>query len=209
VQAPPPNRCRDGRAGASLGYESDDDLVALVARGDPAALGELYARLSHAAFGFALRVLHDRGLAEDAVQEAFLSVWRSAARFDPRRAPASTWVLTLVHRRAVDVVRRERARAAAPLDAVPAEDANGADEDAWLALERERVGAALRLLPDVQREALELAYYGGYTQTELAERLGQPLGTVKSRTFAGLARLRDLLAEEPAERKPEAAAAAL
>jgi RNA polymerase sigma-70 factor (ECF subfamily) len=186
---------------------SDEALVALVARGDEAALGELYDRLSRVAYGLALRVLRDERHAEDAVQEAFLQVWRSAATFRAERAKASTWILTLVHRRAVDLVRREERRQADPLTEETPVGAAGelTDEAAWLRFERERVQHALRQLPDVQREALELAYYGGFSQSELAERLGVPLGTIKSRMFAGLARLRELLddANQEGSWKPE------
>ena len=188
---------------------SDEALVALVARGDDGALGELYDRVGRIAYGLAMRVLRDDRLAEDAVQEGFLAVWRSAAAFRAERAKASTWILTLVHRRAVDLVRREERRRAEPLTEETAVREGGAaeatDEAAWLRFERERVQAALRQLPDVQRETLELAYYGGYSQSELAERLGVPLGTIKSRMFAGLARLRELLDESTEEGswKPE------
>jgi len=114
----------------------------------------------------------------------------------PERAKAITWLLTFVHRRAVDLVRRENRRRAEPLaEGVEAASSESAEEDAWLRFERERVQAALKQLPDQQREALELAYYGGFSQSELAERLGQPVGTIKSRMFTGLARLRELLAE--------------
>jgi len=113
----------------------------------------------------------------------------------PERAKASTWILTLVHRRAVDVVRREQRRRTEPAE-VPPPATEAADEEVWLRLRRERVQSALRTLPDQQREALELAYYGGFTQSELADRLGQPLGTIKSRMFSGLATLRDLLSDE-------------
>ena len=124
-----------------------------------------------------------------------MSVWRTAATFRAERAKASTWILTLVHRRAVDLVRREERRRADPLDdaARDAVTTASAEDSAWLGFERERVQTALRELPDNQREALELAYYGGYSQSELAERLGVPLGTIKSRMFAGLTRLRELL----------------
>ncbi len=188
---------------------SDEALVALVARGDENALGELYDRVSRIAYGLALRVLRDEGLAEDAVQEGFLTVWRNAASFRAERAKASTWILTLVHRRAVDLVRREERRRAEPLGAEAADriaDTSApTDEAAWLRFERERVQVALGRLPDVQREAIELAYYGGFSQSELAERLGVPLGTVKSRMFAGLSRLRELLDESSKEGswKPE------
>jgi RNA polymerase sigma-70 factor, ECF subfamily len=176
---------------------SDEALVALVARGHESALAELYDRLGRVAYGLAYRILRDETLAEDAVQEGFLTLWRTAGGFVPERAKASTWVLTLVHRRSVDLVRREERRRAEPLEeAVGVEPASAAAEDsALLRLERERVQGALRMLPDAQREAIELAYYGGFTQSELAERLGQPIGTIKSRMFAGLSRLRELLDE--------------
>jgi RNA polymerase sigma-70 factor, ECF subfamily len=178
-----------------LAHLSDEALVALVARSEESALSELYDRIGGTAYGLAYRILRDEALAEDAVQEAFLGLWRSASTFVPERAKASTWLLTLVHRRAVDLVRREQRRRAEPLEGAPEPAEGSAEEAAWLRLERERVQAALAALPDQQREAIELAYYGGYTQSELAERLGEPLGTIKSRMFTGLARLRELLGE--------------
>ena len=182
-----------------LAHLSDDALVALVVRSDQVALAELYDRYGRVAYNLAYRILRDSALAEDAVQEAFLTVWRTAARFLPERSKASTWILTLVHRRAVDLVRREERRRAEPLDETLEPAGEETDESAWLRLERERVQTALRQLSDQQREALELAYYGGFTQSELAERLGLPLGTIKSRMFAGLARMRELLAEATPE----------
>jgi RNA polymerase sigma-70 factor (ECF subfamily) len=180
----------------SFAHLSDEAVVALVARSDQEALAELYDRFGRVAYGLALRVLRDEKLAEDAVQEGFLTAWRNADRFMPERAKASTWLLTLVHRRSVDLVRREDRRRAEPLsETVEPTPSESAEDDAWLRFERERVQAALRKLPDQQREALELAYYGGFSQSELAERLGQPVGTIKSRMFTGLARLRELLAE--------------
>ncbi|HUY72441.1 MAG TPA: sigma-70 family RNA polymerase sigma factor [Gaiellaceae bacterium] len=182
-----------------LAHLSDEAVVALTARSDEVALAELYDRFGRAAFGLAFRVIRDESLAEDAVQEAFLAVWRGASRFIPERAKASTWIMTLVHRRAVDLVRREERRRADPLPETETEAGGpSAADSAWLRLERERVQDALSRLPDQQREAIELAYYGGFTQSELAERLGEPLGTIKSRMFTGLARLRELL-ETPLE----------
>jgi RNA polymerase sigma-70 factor (ECF subfamily) len=179
-----------------LAHLSDEALVALAARSEQSALAELYDRFGRPAYGLALRILRDEALAEDAVQEAFLALWRTAARFVPERGKASTWILTLVHRRAVDIVRREERRRTDALEQSPEPESRVAvDEEAWLRLQRERVQDALRKLPDQQREAIELAYYGGFTQSELAERLGQPLGTIKSRMFGGLARLRELLGE--------------
>ena len=189
-----------GSMARSFAHLSDEAVVALVARSDQEALAELYDRFGRVAYGLALRMLRDEKLAEDAVQEGFLTAWRNADRFMPERAKASTWLLTLVHRRAVDLVRREERRRTEPL---PERDepasTDSAEDDAWLRFERERVQAALQQLPDQQREALELAYYGGFTQSELAERLGQPVGTIKSRMFAGLSRLRELLAEPNGE----------
>jgi RNA polymerase sigma-70 factor (ECF subfamily) len=178
-----------------LAHLSDEAVVALVARSDETALAELYDRFGRVAYGLALRMLRDPSLAEDAVQEGFLTVWRNAARFVPERAKASTWILTLVHRRTVDLVRKEERRRADRLELAPEPVTGPADESAWLRLERERVQNALKQLPDPQREALELAYYGGFTQSELAERLGQPVGTIKSRMFTGLVRLREILGE--------------
>jgi RNA polymerase sigma-70 factor (ECF subfamily) len=182
-----------------LAHLSDEALVALAARSEQSALAELYDRYGRTAYGLALRVLRDQSLAEDAVQEAFLAIWRTASRFMPEKGRASTWILTLVHRRAVDTVRREQRRRADSLELAAEPSVEGVEEDAWLRLQRERVQEALRHLPDTQREALELAYYGGFSQSELAERLGQPLGTIKSRMFTGLSRLREELGEPGTE----------
>ncbi len=179
----------------ALEHLSDEAVVSLVGRGDHDALGELYDRYGRVAYSLALRIVRDRNLAEDVVQEGFLTAWRTASGFRPERAKTSTWLLTLVHRRAVDLVRREERRRADPLDAVAPPTGEATDEEAWLRAQRQVVQEALRKLPPAEREAIELAYYGGFTQSELAERLGQPLGTIKSRMFAGMRRLRDLLAE--------------
>jgi RNA polymerase sigma factor (sigma-70 family) len=175
---------------------SDEELLEAIGEGDDAALGALYDRFGRVAYGVALRVLRDQALAEDAVQEAFLALWRSAGSYHRERAKPSTWILTLVHRRAVDLVRREDRRRGRPLEAAPEDVAPPVPEEANLRERRAAVQAALRTLPGEQRQALELAYYGGYTQSELAEHLGVPLGTVKSRMFAGLARLRELVPEQ-------------
>ena len=172
---------------------TDEQLLTEIARGDERALAELYDRFGRVAYGLALRVLRDRALAEDAVQDAFLAAWRTAAAFDPRRGKAQTWLLTLVHRRAVDLVRREERRRADQLDDAPVSAGPSTEETAAVREQRRAVQAALARLPPDQRHALELSYYGGLTQAELAERLGIPLGTVKSRVFAGLAALRELL----------------
>jgi RNA polymerase sigma factor (sigma-70 family) len=184
-----------GREEAEPLDRSDERVLEAVGRGDHDALGELYDRYGRLAYGLAFRILRDRTLAEDAVQEAFLAVWRSADAYKRERAKPSTWILTVVHRRAVDLVRKEERRRGEPLEAAPEPATGPADEDAVLRDRRVAVQTALTSLPGDQRQALELAYYGGLTQSELAARLGVPLGTVKSRMFAGLARLRQLLAE--------------
>ena len=180
---------------SAAGDPSDEQVLEAVGRGDDDALGVLYDRFGRLAYGLAFRILRDRALAEDAVQEAFLAVWRSADAYKRERAKPSTWILTVVHRRAVDLVRREQRRRGEPLEAAPEPASGPVDEDVTLRNRRVAVQAALAELPGDQRQALELAYYGGLTQSELSERLGVPLGTVKSRMFAGLGRLRELLAE--------------
>ncbi|HET7127665.1 MAG TPA: sigma-70 family RNA polymerase sigma factor [Gaiellaceae bacterium] len=179
----------------ALAHLSDDAVLALLARSDDSALGELYDRYGGPAYRLALRILRDATLAQDAVQDAFLTAWRTAPSFDPRRGGVSSWLMTLVHRRAVDVVRREDRRRALPLDDAPVAAGDATDETAETRELRRSVQAALEKVTPLEREALALAYYGGLSQSEIAEKLGVPLGTVKSRMFAGLARLRDVLGE--------------
>jgi RNA polymerase sigma-70 factor (ECF subfamily) len=164
------------------------------------ALDALYGRFGRPAYSLARRICVDEGLAEDVVQEVFLAVWREPERFDPARGPVSSWLLTLVHHRAVDAVRRESGRRRHTV--APAEDGEewggppgpGADQGAIDAVVAGHVRDALAQLPAEQREALALAYYGGYTQREVASLVDVPLGTVKSRMFTGVAKLRVLLA---------------
>jgi RNA polymerase sigma-70 factor (ECF subfamily) len=171
---------------------SNEELIVRIAGGDDAALGDLYDRLGGLALGLARRVVRDPALAEDVVQEAFLSVWRSAPRFDVQRGSVETWVLTLTHRRAIDAVRREqRRRTGEPFEreaTVPA-----AEHEAEQRERRRLVQRMLAALPAEHRELLELAYYGGLTQSEIAARLSIPLGTIKSRTSAALTAARALL----------------
>jgi RNA polymerase sigma factor (sigma-70 family) len=197
VGSPPVGREAHGER--PLEQATDQELLALVARSDDLALAELYDRYGGVAYGLALRILRDDALAQDAVQDAFLAVWRSAAGFLPERAKASTWILTLVHRRAVDLVRREQRRRTEPLEPEQHPATESSDEEAAVRFYRRAVQDALEQLPADQRQAIELAYYGGLSQSEVAERLGQPLGTIKSRTFAGLTRLRELLREAGVE----------
>ena len=179
----------------------DHDLLAACAEGDEQALGSLYDRFGTVAYRLALRVLRDAALAEDAVQEAFLAVWRQAASFDSSRGKASTWILTLVHRRAVDLVRRQARFSELPdqlgVMAPQAVVSESADDDAVLREARGEVQAALATLSKAEREVLDLAYWGGLTQSEIATKLGIPSGTVKSRTFSALRHLREALSQVP------------
>jgi RNA polymerase sigma-70 factor (ECF subfamily) len=163
-----------------------------VGRGDREALGTLYDRYADAAYALALRVVRDRELAADVVQEAFLAVWKGAGSFDETRGQPSTWILTLTHHKAVDLVRRENRRRADPIDERPehADAGPSVEERAWLSVAGEGVRAALGRLADPHREIIELAYFAGYTQTEIAARVGIPLGTVKDRVRRGLLKLR-------------------
>lgn len=174
---------------------ADAALLPLIAAGDERALGELYDRFGVAAYRFALRIVRDPGFAEDVVQDAFLSAWRSASRFDVNRGTVRGWLLLLVHRRAVDLVQREERERRQRLELVPETVASAADSASLLS-ERARVQEALRVLPENERTTLELAYYGGLSQSQIATRLKVPLGTVKSRAFHGLRRLRALLQDD-------------
>jgi RNA polymerase sigma factor (sigma-70 family) len=175
---------------------SDPGLIALVARGDRDAFAEFYDRYGKTAYGLAYRVTRDVQLAEEVVQEAFLTVWRQASRFDGRRAKPSTWLLTITHHKAVDVVRREQLRHTEPAEGLEeTADTTDVPREAWLGLQHDQVREALAALPDPQREVIELSYFEGYSQSELARRLGQPLGTIKSRTHTALTRLRAQLEE--------------
>ena len=181
-------------APASAGLD-DRGLVGRVLEGDGTALEALYARYGRACYGLARRILADDQFAQDCVQEVFLTVWRDAGRFDASRGAFSSWLLSMTHHKAVDAVRREENAAQAPhRRRTPLEtqesDAPPVDEEVWSGLRGERVRAALQTLPDTQREALTLAYFGGYTQREIAGLTATPLGTVKTRMLAGMRRLK-------------------
>ena len=174
----------------------DAALLARVAKGDEAALEALYQRYGGACFALARRILDDVQLAEDVVQQVFLATWQGTG-YDPKRGAVSTWLLSVTHHKAVDAVRREgnrRKRLASEQALLEVAAAGpGPDDETWQRLRADRTRAALRLLPAEQREVVLLAYYGGYTQREIADMTGLPLGTVKSRTLAAMRRLRDHL----------------
>ena len=169
------------------------ELLLRVAGGDQAAFAGVYDMLSPRAFGLILRVLVDRSQSEEVLQEVFLEVWQSAARFAPNKGQGRSWVLTIAHRRAVDRVRS--AQASTDRDVrVGLRDVgvafDGVAEEVELRIEGQRVSEALATLPAPQREAITLAYYGGYSQSEIAALVGAPLGTIKTRMRDGLSRLR-------------------
>jgi RNA polymerase sigma-70 factor, ECF subfamily len=173
---------------------ADEEVMQLVQRGDPRAFELLYDRHAGAAFSLAYRIVGKRSTAEDVVQEALLSIWRSRLRYDQTRGSVRTWVLGIVHNRAVDGLRRNAVhdRRREPLDVV--EERHEAPErtDVEVARREEArtVRGALETLPEEQRRAIELAYFGGFTQTQIAELLGEPVGTVKGRMRLGLDKMR-------------------
>ena len=186
----------DGVTVPEDGAESADhagELLLRVADGDQTAFARLYDMLSPRVFGLIVRVLVDRSQSEEVLQEVFLEIWQSATRFAPNKGQGRSWVLTIAHRRAVDRVRSAQASTdrdvrAGLRDIGVAYD--GVAEEVELRIDGKRVSGALATLPDPQREALTLAYYGGYSQSEIAALVGAPLGTIKTRMRDGLSRLR-------------------
>jgi RNA polymerase sigma-70 factor, ECF subfamily len=173
---------------------SDGELIQRAAGGDRSAFEDLYRRYARPVFGFALRRLGDRGRAEDAVQETFASVWRSAGSYKPERGPGAPWLYAVARNAIVD---RARARSDTPAD-IPerASDEPGPEaraEQSWVAW---RVHRALEELPEREHEVIALAYWSGLSQSEVAEYLGIPIGTVKTRTRSALARLADVLGDD-------------
>ncbi len=182
------------------GTLSDEEILAAIQRRDDAALAELYDRYGRLAFGLAYRILGERGTAEDIVQEAFLAVWRRASSFQADRGSARAWLMSIVHNASIDRRRGryKREQTDVALDDLAFKLETGAEDTFDLVSERieaEHVRAALGGLPVEQREAIELAYFGGLTQQEIATRTGTPLGTVKSRMRLGLHKMRSLLGD--------------
>ncbi len=193
-----PGASSDEEAPAAATDTSSDlaELLKRAGRGDKNAFAELYDATSARVFGLAVRVVRDPAQAEEVAQESFLEIWRGSARFDADRGSAIAWMLTIVHRKAVDRVRS--AEAASRRDTTYTRQNQSVDHDATAdaahaSLEARRVRSALTSLTEVQREALELAYFGGYTHTEVASMLELPIGTAKTRIRDGLIRLRDVM----------------
>ena len=177
---------------------ADNDLLHAIARGDEAALAACYDRYRLILFGLILRILHDREEAEDCLQEVFLQVWRRARDFDESRGRAFTWLVTIARSRALDRLRASgsRLRLATEAAQVPRDEVGDAAAEAVQSEPGAIVRTALAALPEEQRRTLLLAYFEGLTQTEIAARLGDPLGTVKTRMRAGMIKLRELLKDK-------------
>lgn len=176
--------------------DSEERLVERLRERDPGALRDVYARFGRVTFGFLLKTLGDRGAAEDVQQQVFLEVWRRSDRFDPERGKLLTWVMTIARSRAIDHIRR---RVPEPVDHESAATSVGApsgvDEIEALA-EQWRMRALLDRLPATEAGLLRLRFYAGFSQAEIAQREGIPLGTVKTRMVSGLRRLREMMDEE-------------
>lgn len=199
----PFRRSAQVKAGSALATLADEDLVDRVRDGDAAAFAVIYDRHSTAAFSLAYRIVGKRNAAEDVVQEAFLGLWRSGGRYDASRGSVRTWVLGIVHHRAIDALRRASVHDARRASDEGLEERFEAPErtDAEAARRSEagQVRAALGALPADQLRVIELAYFGGFTHSEIAEMLDTPLGTVKGRMRLGLEKLRGTLGEGAAE----------
>lgn len=173
-----------------------EDLLGLVATGDQQAFASLYDLVAPRVLGLIRKVLIDHAQSEEVAQEVFLEIWQNATRFEPGRGAASSWIMTMAHRRAIDRVRasqagRDRDVRIGIRDIDTAFDQVA--ESAEITIEHERVSRAMASLTEIQRQAVSLAYYGGYTQSEVADILSVPLGTVKTRLRDGMIRLRDEL----------------
>src|SRR3954447_608056 len=193
----PPDRVTGISAGPGADQAPDlAELLKLSGRGDEAAFARLYDATAARAFGLAVRVVRDPSQAEEVAQEAFLEIWRTASRFDQSRGSAVSWILTLVHRKAVDRVRSAEAgsrRDTAYHQSNVAVEHDSTAEAAQASMEARRVRQAMDSLTEVQREALDLAFFKGYTHTEVAAMLDLPVGTAKTRIRDGLIRLRDTM----------------
>jgi RNA polymerase sigma-70 factor (ECF subfamily) len=178
--------------GSLLNAAEDEALLARVAQADPGAFEALYARYSGPAYSVAMGMLRDAVRAQEVTQDVFLAIWHGAREFDPARGRARTWILSVAHHKSVDAVRRSRRHPTVPLSETMTSDTD-VIEGAQARIDAGHVRRALEPLSIEQRTAIVLGYYGGYTQQEIAQRLGVPLGTIKTWMRDGLLRLRSIL----------------
>jgi len=197
-----PLRSVTGRSDAGLRDLADEELMQLVRRGNASAFEVVYDRHADAAFSLAYRMCAQRALAEDVVQEGFLALWRSGARYDRNRGSVRTWILGIVHNRAIDALRRRAVRDRGRVNDEGIEERMAAPDRTDLEVARRdearEVHDALRALPDEQSRVIELAYFGGLTHVQIAAMLDIPVGTIKGRMRLGLAKMRMTLGD-PAE----------
>jgi RNA polymerase sigma-70 factor (ECF subfamily) len=194
-------RAMQQSSSAPLLNPSDADLAARMVARDRGAFEQIYDRYSGKALGLIIRILNDRGVSEEVLQEAFWRVWQRAETYDANRASFASWLFSIVHHCAIDELRKQRSRTMPTVEvdapdgeaqAIPDPQADVA-ESAWANLQSDQVKRALAQLPEAQRAVIMLAYYGGYTRHEIAARLDEPIGTVHTRARLGLLKLRDLL----------------
>jgi len=181
---------------------SDEALLSAIARGDVLAMDSLYQRYSRILYSLAYRMVADHQIAEDLIQDAFLSVWRRSTSFSPQAGAARSWLISILHHRAIDYLRRVRRRSSiqeAPLDEIELDETTAVSDvwdEAWRSVQSSQVRAALMQIPPEQRLVIELAYFQGWTHTEIAEGTLTPLGTVKARMRLGLNHLKRALLEQ-------------
>ncbi|GIW05080.1 MAG: DNA-directed RNA polymerase sigma-70 factor [Thermomicrobiales bacterium] len=196
----------DADASVDLTKASDAELIARASEGDARALEVLYDRYARVVYSFALRIVGDPSLAEELLQEVFFRAWQQGGAFRASRGSFITWLLSITHNLAIDELRKRRRRPQRAenntnedteqlLPEMP-DESQDVEEEVWLASLRDRIADALASLPPAQREAIELAYFQGLTQREIAERLGEPLGTIKTRMRLGMQKLREQLSHE-------------
>ena len=192
----------------SLIEASDADLIGHAAQGDARALEVLYDRYSGVVFSFSLRIVGDRQLAEEILQEAFFRAWQQGGNFSAGKGSFVTWLLSITHNLSIDEIRKRKRRpqkadSEEPEQVLAAGPDTGSwadvEEEVWLGTFRGTIGVALAELPDAQREAIEMAYFRGMTQREIAEALGEPLGTIKTRMRLGMQKLKDALGSDGAQ----------
>ncbi|MCC6314880.1 MAG: sigma-70 family RNA polymerase sigma factor [Thermomicrobiales bacterium] len=199
----------DGEVGAPNFVElSDAELIGRASEGDARALEVLYDRYSGVVFSFALRLVSDRQLAEEVLQEVFFRAWQQGGGYSAQRGTFVTWLLSITHNLSIDEIRKRRRRPQKAESEEPetllasvADTSSGADveDEVWLGSLRETISDALKELPPPQREAIELAYFQGLTQREISEALSEPLGTIKTRMRLGLQKLREALGKSGVE----------